>query len=80
MLIYGIDSDEGLMEHIRREIKQCKYFHVILNENGVYCLDSDRNNCKPRKGESLVCKWENNTLTWDPNYTVEYHGNIIDDE
>jgi hypothetical protein len=79
MLIYGIDSDDGLMEHIRREISSCKYFHVISNENGIYSLGTDRSRCRPGEGESLVCKFENGNLTWDPNYSVEYHGNIIDD-
>jgi hypothetical protein len=64
MLIYGIDSDDGLMDHVAREVKTCGYFHVISNENGIYSLDTNRNNCRPGKDESFVCKWENNELTW----------------
>lgn len=69
MLIYGIDSEDGLMEHIAREVKSCKYFHVISNENGIYSLCDDRNSCRPGKDETIVCKWENNKLTWsiDPS-------------
>lgn len=70
MLIYGIDSDDGLMDHIAREMKSCEYFHVISNENGIYSLCTDRNKCILGKNEALVCKWENNKLTWTVNYQI----------